>query len=199
MKQTPESNLSYRANTPKGTGAITTQPWQNVPPVVVQQAAKRNGGFPWGLLFVVGGLFWISSMAINAYRPKTAQERSAERWVQSNRVAPQSSPQVRVERAMPRVERALPVNGVPRAEAVVEGTGPEIDQSWFNNPVNLGKWVAMTVPGEGSIWAHWRGTVSDASGLPSTGQRWDWYRTPEGHSWIYMPSAATGQLGWLDP
>ena len=59
--------------------------------------------------------------------------------------------------------------------------------------------VAMNIPGEGSVWVRYRGKISDVNNLPINAQRWDWYHTPQGTSWIYMAPAATGRLGWMDP
>jgi hypothetical protein len=58
--------------------------------------------------------------------------------------------------------------------------------------------MAMNVPGEGNVWVHYRGEVSDVSNLPANAWRWDWYYAPQGTSWIYMAPAATGRLGWMD-
>ena len=194
MKQTLERNLYYRVNTPPGTGAINGGQWQNVPPSVITQQASKRKGFPCWLLFVVVVVSWgISSIVGN--RSKTAQGRAEPRQVESRAVI-QSSPAVTVRRAEPIVERALPVGRVPRAEAV--GSGQTIDESWLANSSNVGRWAVLTVPSEGSVWAHFRGRISSVDNLPRSAERWDWYQTPSA-SWIYMAPAATGRLGWMDP
>jgi hypothetical protein len=107
-------------------------------------------------------------------------------------MVPQNSSSVRVERALP-VSR-----GVPRAEAVVSSL-VNIDETLLANPENIGKWVAMQIPGEGAVWARYRGEIRDVNALPTSARRWDWYYTHGGTSWIYMAPAATGRLGWMDP
>lgn len=195
MKETPTGFVYNRANTPMGGGVINGPQWQTVRPVPMQQPVKQNA-FPWRWLIFVGGLVWISSLVWN--HSKTPQERSQPPRVQSTTTVPESPPQVRVARALPiRVERALPVKGAPRAEAV--STGEKIDQSWLAEQSNIGKWIAIKIPGEGSIWAHYQGQLPDVTGLPANPQAWDWYYTADGNSWVWMRSAATGQMAWLDP
>jgi hypothetical protein len=98
-----------------------------------------------------------------------------------------------VETQAPRAEAAQ----VPRAQAI--GAGVHLDAAWFSDPANVGRWVALEVPNQGSVWVHYRGQIGNLSELPNNPQLWDWYHTADGNSWIWMAPLGLRRVGWVDP
>jgi hypothetical protein len=193
MKDTPQTQVCFRSPTGGG-GWQTVQP-PPLPPQTKQSPPSKPA--PFGAALIAGAIVAAAIILAN----NNSQKMPIPQPLTTARSRPLGlqPPEVIVRRASPAETRAPRAEAVqvPRAQAI--GSGVHLDAAWFSDPANVGRWVALEVPNQGSVWVHYRGQIDNLSELPNNPQLWDWYQTADGNSWIWMAPLGLSRVGWVDP
>jgi hypothetical protein len=162
-------------------GATTTVPLQT----------RQPPPAPFGAILISGAVIAAAIISANNHSQKVTSPQPVTTVAPSAVASPWPKAEVIVRRA------SRDAVQVPRAQAV--GSAVHLDKAWFSDPANVGRWVALQVPNQGSVWVHYRGQIGNLSELPNQPKLWDWYHAADGNSWIWMAPVGLSRVGWVDP